>query len=33
MNVLTQQLAEQMEKEEAMNDEIKEQLAKIGFKL
>lgn len=33
MNVLTAQLAEQMQKEKAMNDEIKEQLAKIGFKI
>jgi len=33
MNVLTAQLAEQMQKEEAMNNEIKVQLAKIGFTL
>lgn len=33
MNILTQKLAEQMQQEEAMNDEIKAQLAKIGFTL
>jgi len=33
MKDLTEKLSEQMKKEKEMNDEIKEQLVKIGFKL
>jgi type I restriction enzyme M protein len=33
MSVLTEKLSEQMEKEEEMNNEIKTQLEKIGFKI
>jgi hypothetical protein len=33
MKVLTDKLSEQMAKEEIMNNEIKTQLEKIGFKI
>jgi len=33
MRVLTEKLSEQMAKEEEMNNEIKIQLEKIGFKI
>jgi hypothetical protein len=33
MKVLTEKLGEQMAKEEILNNEIKKQLEKIGFKI